>query len=162
VGYVTQDPAVYGDLTVRENLTYFARLLGVGSDRIERVLDDVQLAAVGHRTVDDLSGGQRARVSLAISLLNEPPLLVLDEPTVGLDPVLRRELWDRFASLAAGGRTLLVSSHVMDEATRCDWLVLLREGRLLATGTPTELLERTGVASIEEAFLTLVDDGGAR
>jgi ABC-2 type transport system ATP-binding protein len=157
VGYVTQDPSVYDDLTARENLAYFARLLGVGNGRVGDVIDRVRLTDVADRRVADLSGGQRARVSLAISLVNSPPLLVLDEPTVGLDPVLRRELWEQFAWLAAAGSTLLVSSHVMDEANRCDWLVLLRGGRLLADGAPADLLARTRTTTIEEAFLALID-----
>jgi ABC-2 type transport system ATP-binding protein len=159
VGYVTQDPAVYGDLTARENLTYFGRLLGVGNDRIEELIASVHLGDVAAQRVDDLSGGQRARVSLAVALLNQPPLLVLDEPTVGLDPVLRNELWSEFADLAATGRALLVSSHVMDEANRCDRLVLLRDGRVLAQGAPAELLERTGTDNVEAAFLSLVASG---
>lgn len=160
VGYVTQDPSVYDDLTARENLTYFARLLGVGSERVEEVIASVRLGDVAEQRVDDLSGGQRARVSLAVALLNSPPLLVLDEPTVGLDPVLRRDLWSQFSDLASAGHSLLVSSHVMDEATRCDWLVLLRGGRLLADGTPRELLERTGTSTVEDAFLAFVDGVG--
>ena len=159
VGYVTQDPAVYGDLTVIENLAYFARLLGVGRDRADLTLAQVHLDDVAHQRVDDVSGGQRARVSLAISLLNEPPLLVLDEPTVGLDPVLRQELWAQFAELAGAGTTLLVSSHVMDEATRCDSLVLLRAGRILAEGSPSDLLARTATTNVEDAFLSLVAEG---
>lgn len=156
VGYVTQDPAVYGDLTVVENLAYFARLLGTGDGRAEELLESIRLGDVAHQLVDDLSGGQRARVSLAVALLNEPPLLVLDEPTVGLDPVLRNELWGQFADLAATGRALLVSSHVMDEANRCDRLVLLRNGRILAQGSPAELLEQTRTDDVEAAFLSLV------
>lgn len=156
IGYMTQDPSVYGDLTITENLAYFARLLGAGRDAVQRVIDTVRLAPYAAQRVDDLSGGQRARVSLAIALLDEPELLVLDEPTVGLDPVLRLELWEQFAALARDGATLLVSSHVMDEANRCDWLVLLRDGRLLASGSPAELLARTGTATVEDAFLALV------
>jgi ABC-2 type transport system ATP-binding protein len=122
------------------------------------VLADVHLDEFQNQRVNDLSGGQRARVSLAIALLNEPALLVLDEPTVGLDPVLRHELWEQFADIAAAGSTLLVSSHVMDEATRCDSLILLRDGKVLATGSPDDLLERTGTDSVEQAFLSLVAD----
>jgi ABC-2 type transport system ATP-binding protein len=158
VGYVTQQPSIYDDLTARENLTYFARLLGCRHERVGKMLGIVRLDDVADHRVEDLSGGQRARVSLAIALLNDAPLLVLDEPTVGLDPVLRRELWDRFAELAAGGRTLLVSSHVMDEAERCDWLLLLRDGEVLASGTPDELRARTGTTTIEAAFLALVGE----
>lgn len=159
VGYLTQDPSVYDELSIRENLVYFGRLLGVLSSRIDSVLQSVHLTDYQHQRVDDLSGGQRARVSLAIALLNEPPLLVLDEPTVGLDPVLRHELWAQFAELAAHGATLLVSSHVMDEADRCDWLILLRDGRVLADGSPGDLRRRTGATTVEEAFLLLVSDG---
>ncbi len=159
VGYMTQDPAVYGDLTAIENLAYFARLLGTGDGRIDELIASTRIGDVAHQRVDDLSGGQRTRVSLAVALLNEPPLLVLDEPTVGLDPVLRNELWDQFADLATTGRSLLVSSHVMDEANRCDRLVLLRNGRVLAHGSPAELLERTQTDDVEAAFLSLVAGG---
>jgi ABC-2 type transport system ATP-binding protein len=158
VGYVTQAPSVYADLTVRENLTYFARIVGVGRDRVDAVIDRVGLA--GHEQVAGaLSGGQVARLSLATALLHEPELLVLDEPTVGLDPVLRRDLWTFFNELAAGGTTLLVSSHVMDEAERCDRLVLLREGTVLAVETPDALRARTGASVLDEAFLRLVEGG---
>jgi ABC-2 type transport system ATP-binding protein len=157
VGYVTQAPSVYGDLTVRENLGYFGRILRVGSERIEEVLDEVDLRPQAGRRVDSLSGGQRARVSLATALLDRPELLVLDEPTVGLDPVLRRDLWRLFHLLAEAGSTLLVSSHVMDEAQRCDSLLLLRDGRLLAALTPDELRARTGKQDLEEAFLALAE-----
>ncbi len=157
VGYMTQAPSVYGDLTVRENLRFFARVLGCGDEAVVRALDDVALNQHGNRVVNRLSGGQRARVSLATALLGGPDLLVLDEPTVGLDPVLRRDLWELFHRLAARGTTLLVSSHVMDEANRCDALLLLREGRLLAQATPDELRTRTGAADLDEAFLRLVE-----
>ena len=136
VGYVTQAPSVYGDLTVSENLTYFARVLGVSRERVGAIVERVELADMAGRLVGRLSGGQRARVSLATALLNDPDVLVLDEPTVGLDPVLRRDLWDFFHELAEGGTTLLVSSHVMDEAARCDRLLLLRDGTILADLTP--------------------------
>lgn len=162
VGYMSQDLAVYGDLTVAENLAYFARLLGVGADRVGELIRSTRLGDVTHRVVDDLSGGQRARVSLAVARLGEPSLLVLDEPTVGLDPVLRNELWRQFADLAATGSTLLVSSHVMDEAKHCDRLVLLRDGRILAQGSPSDLLRRTRTADVEAAFLSLIEDGGSR
>jgi len=164
VGYVTQAPSVYSDLTARENLDYFARLLDAPSERVDEVLGDVGLDDVGDREVSRLSGGQRARVSLATALLNRPQVLVLDEPTVGLDPVLRRSLWDLFHRLSSDGATLLVSSHVMDEAARCDELVLMRDGEMLASGAPDELLERTGTSEIEDAFLALVEahsPGGA-
>jgi ABC-2 type transport system ATP-binding protein len=157
VGYVTQAPSVYGDLTVRENLAYFGRILGVGGERIEEVVDQVDLRAQAGQRVDRLSGGQRSRVSLATALLNRPEVLVLDEPTVGLDPVLRRDLWALFHSLAEAGSTLLVSSHVMDEADRCDSLLLLREGELLASLTPDGLRARTGEHDLEAAFLLLAE-----
>jgi ABC-2 type transport system ATP-binding protein len=157
VGYVTQSPAVYGDLTVRRNLVYFAAVAGAPVSRVDAVLDDVALADAGDQRVDTLSGGQRARVSLATALLGEPELLVLDEPTVGLDPVLRRDLWQLFHRLAADGRTLLVSSHVMDEASRCDRLLLLRDGRLVADDALEDLLERTGTDDVEHAFLALAE-----
>ncbi len=157
VGYVTQSPAVYGDLTVRRNLAYFAEVVGVPSSRCREVLADVDLTSAADQRVDTLSGGQRARVSLATALLGEPELLVLDEPTVGLDPVLRRDLWGLFRRLADGGAALLVSSHVMDEASRCDRLLLLREGRLVADDTLGALLERTGAATLEDAFLALAE-----
>jgi len=157
VGYVTQAPAVYSDLTVRENVTYFARLVSVGRGRVDEVLQRVGLSAEADQVVGSLSGGQTARVSLATALLHRPELLVLDEPTVGLDPVLRRELWDFFHELTEARTTILVSSHVMDEAARCDELVLLREGRVLATATPGELRERTGAADLDQAFLRLIE-----
>ncbi|WP_298455658.1 ABC transporter ATP-binding protein [uncultured Cellulomonas sp.] len=161
IGYMAQSPSVYPDLTVRENLGYFAALLGVGAEEVERVLAAVDLTRLGGRRVGVLSGGERSRVSLAVALLGSPDLLVLDEPTVGLDPVLRRDLWGLFARLAGAGSTLLVSSHVMEEAERCDRLLLLREGRLLADATLPDLLARTGAPDAERAFLTLVE-GGAR
>jgi ABC-2 type transport system ATP-binding protein len=157
VGYVTQAPSVYGDLTVGENLAFFARVLGVARRRIEEVIEEVRLGDQVAQVVDTLSGGQRSRVSLATALLGEPELLVLDEPTVGLDPVLRRDLWDLFHALAGAGATLLVSSHVMDEARRCDGLLLLENGELIASETPAALLARTGTQDLEEAFLRVVE-----
>jgi ABC-2 type transport system ATP-binding protein len=159
VGYVTQAPALYGDLSVRENLRYFGRILNVGEGRVERVLETVHLQELGDRQVGGLSGGQRARASLGTALLGDPEVLVLDEPTVGLDPVLRVDLWQTFAELAAAGVTLLVSSHVMDEAIHCDHLLLMREGDILAAASPGELLERTGASDLEQAFLRLIEAG---
>jgi ABC-2 type transport system ATP-binding protein len=156
VGYVTQAPSVYADLTVRENARYFAALYGRGAAAADAALADVGLRDAAGQLVADLSGGQRGRVSLACALVGEPELLVLDEPTVGLDPVLRVELWDRFAALAAAGTTLVVSSHVMDEAGRCDRLLLLREGELLSDSTPAQLRAESGTDDLEEAFLRLV------
>jgi ABC-2 type transport system ATP-binding protein len=157
VGYVTQSPSVYGDLTVRENLRYFASVLDAPAARVDEVLATVDLEEAGRHLTSTLSGGQLARVSLATALVNAPDVLVLDEPTVGLDPVLRRDLWEMFRRLAGGGTTLLVSSHVMDEAARCHDLLLLRDGRLLAALTPAELRERTGEQDLETAFLRLAE-----
>ncbi|MEV0791785.1 ABC transporter ATP-binding protein [Kribbella sp. NPDC050459] len=163
IGYVTQEPSVYGDLTVTENLRFFAAVLGVASGDVERVIEAVDLADRADVRVDRLSGGEQSRASLAAALLGDPELLVLDEPTVGLDPVLRRDLWALFHRLADGGATLLVSSHVMDEASRCDRLLLMREGELLADDTPQALLASAGAGEMEQAFLTLIDrKAGAR
>ena len=156
VGYVTQAPSVYADLTVRENARYFAALYGRGAREADAAVADVGLADAAHQLVGSLSGGQRGRASLACALVGEPEVLVLDEPTVGLDPVLRVELWERFAALAAAGATLLVSSHVMDEAARCDRLLLLRDGALLADTTPARLRADGRSDDLEQAFLTLV------
>ena len=158
VGYVTQAPSVYSDLSVRENLEYFAGVAGADPARVEQAIADVHLGDYADRVVRNLSGGQRARVSLGSALLDEPELLVLDEPTVGLDPVLRVELWDLFESLARAGTTLLVSSHVMDEAVHCDRLLLMRDGGIFASATPGELLERTGAEDLEQAFLKLIQE----
>jgi ABC-2 type transport system ATP-binding protein len=159
VGYVTQAPAVYDDLTVRENLAYFARIAGVGSERVDAVIDRVGLGDQRDQVAATGSGGERARLSLATALLHEPEVLVLDEPTVGLDPVLRRDLWDFFHELAGSGSTLLVSSHVMDEADRCEQLILIRDGRLVAVETPERLRERTGETDLDAAFLQLIEEG---
>jgi ABC-2 type transport system ATP-binding protein len=159
VGYVTQSPSVYPDLTARENVRYFASLYGQPAAAADAALADVGLADAAGQLVADLSGGEQGRASLACALVGAPELLVLDEPTVGLDPVLRVELWARFHALAAAGTTLVVSSHVMDEAGRCDRLLLMREGRLLSDSTPQELRARTGTEDLEQAFLTLVRTG---
>jgi ABC-2 type transport system ATP-binding protein len=158
VGYVTQAPSVYADLTIHENLRYFARVLSAPAERVDEVLAAVDLARSGSRLVGTLSGGQRSRVSLAAALLGRPELLVLDEPTVGLDPVLRRDLWGLFHRLADDGATLLISSHVMDEAARCDRLLLMREGELIAQTTPDELRASTGERDMEAAFLRLIEE----
>ena len=157
VGYVTQSPSVYTDLSVHENLRYFARVLGVGRGRIDAAIEIVDLGGHVDQVVGTLSGGERNRVSLATALLGEPELLVLDEPTVGLDPVLRRDLWTTFRRLADEGTTILVSSHVMDEAERTDDLILMRDGRLVASAPPRDLLIRTGADDLESAFLTLAE-----
>ena len=157
VAYVTQAPSVYGDLTVRENLDYFARVLDAPSERIDETIAAVGLEPQQSLLNRNLSGGERSRASLAVALLGEPDVLVLDEPTVGLDPVLRRDLWAQFRSLAAQGKTLLVSTHVMDEADRCDELVLLRDGQIVATGSPAALREQTETDDLEAAFLALAE-----
>ncbi|RPK94712.1 MULTISPECIES: ABC transporter ATP-binding protein [Streptomyces] len=165
IGYVTQAPSVYTDLTVRQNLDYFAAVLHPGRahraarrDAVTRAIGDVDLTSHADALAGALSGGQRSRVLLAVALLGTPALLVLDEPTVGLDPVLRRDLWDLFHRLAADrGTTLLISSHVMDEAERCHRLLLMRDGRILADDTPDALRRRTGTETVEDAFLQLVE-----
>ena len=159
IGYVTQAAAVYPDLSVRDNVSYFAQLTKA-HDRVTDTIGQVGLAAHERQAVSTLSGGEASRASLACALVGDPDVLILDEPTVGLDPVTREDLWDHFHGLASAGRTLMVSSHVMDEASRCDVLVLMRQGRVLAQLTPTELLERTGASSPDEAFLRLVRRGG--
>ncbi|MDQ0892918.1 ABC transporter ATP-binding protein [Agromyces ramosus] len=159
VGYVTQQASVYDDLTVRQNLAYFRRILGAPASDVDRVIERTDLGSVAARLAGSLSGGQRSRVSLAAALLGTPEVLVLDEPTVGLDPVLRVELWGLFRSLADDGTTLLVSSHVMDEAKRCDRLLLMRDGALLADDTVRGVLEVTGTDDVEQAFLRLIERG---
>ncbi|WP_018216331.1 ABC transporter ATP-binding protein [Salinispora vitiensis] len=161
VGYLTQTPSVYADLTVRENARYFAALQGRGAAQADQAVADVGLRAAAGQLVATLSGGQRSRAALACTLVGDPELLVLDEPTVGQDPVLRAELWARFHALAAAGTTLLISSHVMDEAARCDRLLLIREGRLIANDTPAAVRAATGVHDLEEAFLRMIQAGEA-
>jgi len=158
IGYATQHPAIYADLTVTEALRYFASILGAAKSDVDRVVHEVDLEGEAHSLVGNLSGGQLNRANLAVALLGTPELLVLDEPTVGLDPVLRDSLWVLFRELADRGTTLLVSSHVMEEAARCDELLLMREGHILAAGTPAALRERTGAADLEQAFLRLIRD----
>jgi ABC-2 type transport system ATP-binding protein len=153
LGYMTQAPSVYEDLTVAENLGYFAKVRG---GRVGDVIERVGLRPQAHQLVRDLSGGQRARASLAAALVASPRLLLLDEPTVGLDPLLRRELWDLFRELADEGAALLVSSHVLDEARHCDELILLRDGTIVAQLTPAELTDRTGTEDMDEAFMRLI------
>ena len=157
VGYMTQSAALYADLSIDENLDFFARLQGVdeADERIEDVLRTVELLDRRRAVVSTLSGGMRTRLSLAAALLHRPELLLLDEPTVGVDPVLRAEFWAHFRALAKSGVTILVSSHVMDEASRCDRLGLIRDGRVLAEGTANELVRRAGTSDLESAFLAL-------
>ena len=161
IGYVTQAASVYDDLTVRENLVFFAEVLGTGRSAVADVIETVDLGSHADQVVGRLSGGQRSRASLAVALLGTPDLLVLDEPTVGLDPVLRRDLWALFHRLADDGAAVFVSSHVMDEADRCDRLLLMREGRIIADDTPARIREQTGTHDIESAFLALVEDDAA-
>lgn len=166
VGYVTQSPSVYPDLTVEANVRYFGAMHRKGKADVAEAIAAVGLVAQARQKTADLSGGQLSRVSLACALVARPSLLVLDEPTVGLDPVLRADLWDRFRSMADAGTTLLVSSHVMEEASHCQDLLLLREGRLLAQLTPGELARRGRSPDLEQAFLTIIrehvgDDGGS-
>lgn len=156
IGYVTQSPSVYGDLTVEQNLRYFATVAEASRSDVDAVIKTVQLEAQRKQVVETLSGGQRARVSLAVALLGDPELLVLDEPTVGLDPVLREELWGLFAELARNGKTLLISSHVMDEAERCEQLLLMRDGVLIWQDTRTALLKKTKTNTVGAAFIEAV------
>ena len=159
IGYATQAPAVYADLTVADNLRYFASVLGAPPDDVDRVTKELGLSAQRNQRAGQLSQGQLSRASLAVALLGEPQILILDEPTVGLDPVLREELWALFYRLAAARDvTLLVSSHVMDEAERCQQLILMRDGAILAHESPETLRFRTGAPNLEQAFLRLVND----
>jgi ABC-2 type transport system ATP-binding protein len=156
IGYMTQAPSVYGDLTVGENLRFFARVLGVADERIDTAIEAVPVPDRAGQLARDLSGGERTRLSLAAVLLARPELLVLDEPTVGLDPLLRVELWRLFGELAEQGATLLISSHSLEEARHCDELLLLREGRILVSDTPDGLLRRTGQDNLEDAFVAMI------
>jgi ABC-2 type transport system ATP-binding protein len=159
VGYSTQFPAIYEDLTVTENLRYFAAVLGAPSSDVDRVVAEVSLGAHSQTIASQLSGGQFTRASLAVALLGTPELLVLDEPTVGLDPVTREELWDLFRSLRVDRRvTLLITSHVMEEAARCETLLLMRDGRILMQSTPDGLRHSAGTTNLDEAFLRVIRD----
>ena len=158
VGYMAQALSTYTDLTVRENLRYFGAIVGAPATDVERVMEEVDLGGRAHVLVSRLSGGEQARVSLATALIGSPRLLVLDEPTVGLDPLLRRQLWSLFTRLARQGTALVVSSHVMDEAARCGRLLLMRDGRLLADDTPAGILARTGAQDYESAFVALIEE----
>ena len=162
VGYMTQTAALYPELSVEENLAFFAALRSLRDARaaIDETLRVVDLADRRRSQVGTLSGGLRQRVSLAVALLGAPPLLLLDEPTVGVDPALRREFWQHFRRLAQNGTAILVSSHVMDEAERCDRLALIRAGRLVIAGTAAEIRARAGSTQLEDAFLTLSEPDG--
>ena len=157
IGYLTQNASIYPDLTCQENLKYFAKILGTSEISVDEIIELVDLGKNRKQLASSLSGGERARLALATALLGNPELLILDEPTVGLDPVLRVELWALFHRLAEQGKTLLISSHAMDEADRCDSLLLLREGELLAQGTPAELKEQTRKSAMEDVFISLVE-----
>jgi len=157
VGYMTQARGLYDDLSTRENVSYFARILDAPAGRVGETLAAVQLEPLADQVVRTLSGGEQARASLATALVGHPAVLVLDEPTVGLDPQLRRHLWDTFHELAGAGAALLISSHVMDEAGYCDELLLMREGGILARGTPDELREAAHTPDLSEAFLRLTE-----
>ncbi len=161
IGYQTQAASVYDDLSVAENLRFFAKVLGVGKEEVARSMEAVDLGDHADQVVGNLSGGQRSRASLAVALLKQPDLLVLDEPTVGLDPVLREDLWALFHRIARAGSAVLVSSHVMDEAERCDRLLLMRDGVFIADGTPAEIKEKAGVDDVEQAFLRIVKGAAA-
>lgn len=156
VGYVTQSPSIYLDLSVVENVRYFARLHDADASTVEDTLESAGLTGVRGQLAGDLSGGQLSRTSLACALVGGPELLVLDEPTVGQDPVLREELWDWFRRLVADGSTLLISSHVMDEASRCDQLLLIREGTVIAHDTPDAIRAAAGTEDMDAAFLQLI------
>lgn len=160
-GYMTQAVSVYQDLTVGENLNYFAALVAAPRAQVNEIIDRVSLEECKNQLVSSLSGGQRARVSLAAALLGRPKLLVLDEPTVGLDPVLRQELWAQFRELAAGGTTLVISSHVMEEAEHCHYLLLMREGSVIASGSPRQIMKSVSAQTMEQAFLLIVRERSA-
>jgi ABC-2 type transport system ATP-binding protein len=163
IGYLTQAPSVYADLTVRENARYFASLYkGIGAAEADAIVRNVGLESAATQLVGDLSGGQKARASLACALVSGPEVLILDEPTVGQDPVLRDDLWHQFRQMAADGTTVLVSSHVMDEAGRCDRLLLIREGRIIADDSPDAVRASAGTTDLDAAFLHLIRAGEAR
>ena len=159
VGYMPQDEALYDDITAEENLRFFGAMVGLSgahlSDRMTELLQFAKLEDDRKKLVTHYSGGMKRRLSLAIAMLHEPELLVLDEPTVGLDPAHRRVIWDEFDRLAAEGTTILVTTHIMDEAARCHRIVMLQNGRIIAQGSPTDILTQTGTADLESAFLAL-------
>jgi ABC-2 type transport system ATP-binding protein len=161
VGYVTQAPSIYSDLSVESNVRYFGAMHGRNRIDARRAIDAVDLGEQARQKAVDLSGGELSRASLACALVSEPKLLVLDEPTVGLDPVLRADLWQRFRSMAEAGTTLLISSHVMEEASHCSSLLLLRGGGLLGWLTPEELSRQGRSADLEQAFLHIIQQAEA-
>jgi len=161
MGYMPQERAVYDDLTVRENVAFFARLYGVrDSGAVDRALDIVDLGDRADARIDELSGGMIRRTSLACAVVHDPDVLVLDEPTVGLDPQLRASMWDEFRQRRDDGTLVLVSTHYLGEADNCDRVCFLRDGRVLALDTPERFLERTGTEEMEAAFLALLERTG--
>ena len=162
VAYTSQAVSIYTDASLWANVTYFSRLLGAGGDSARQAIERVQLKGFERRRIDQLSGGQASRASLACALVGQPQVLILDEPTVGLDPLTRQALWELFRDLAGQGTTLLVSSHVMDEAFRCDQVLLMRQGRILATTTAKDLLASTGADTVDAAFLAVIADSESR
>jgi ABC-2 type transport system ATP-binding protein len=160
ISYMTQERSIYNDLSVKENLRYFATMFGYAGKEfsLDNILDLVKLQPQANQVVASLSGGQKQRVSLAIALIGQPALMVLDEPTVGLDPLLREQLWQLFYNLRQQGTTLIISSHVMEEAERCDDLLLIREGHVIAHDAPAALRSQTQASSVEQAFLKLVEE----
>ncbi|WP_377888552.1 ABC transporter ATP-binding protein [Alkalihalobacillus sp. R86527] len=158
IGYMAQADALYHELTAKENLAFFASINGVKrskrADRIRQVMKLVDLENELDKRVETFSGGMKRRLSLAIALLHEPEILVLDEPTVGIDPALRNKIWETFETLRESGVLIVVTTHVMDEAERCSRLGMVRDGQLIANGTPDELKKETGASTIEQAFLS--------
>ena len=165
IGYMTQSAALYDDLSVRENLAFFGTVYGMdtraAAARGDELLELLRLTEKVDRPVHELSGGQRQLANLACSMVHDPTLLLLDEPTVGIDPELRQHLWTRFTALRQGGTTILVTTHVMDEADRCDRIAFVADGRVLDVGTAAELRTRAGATSVEDAFLRLRGGEGA-
>lgn len=157
IGYMAQSDAMYAELTAKENLEFFGALFGLRGQKMKQRIDEVMALVdlTDHlkQPVGAYSGGMKRRLSLAIALMHEPEVLILDEPTVGIDPVLRKSIWDEFESLSRQGTTILVTTHVMDEADKCHRLGMVRDGRLIAVGTPEALKRETGSVTIEEAFL---------
>ncbi|RUT27767.1 ABC transporter ATP-binding protein [Paenibacillus zeisoli] len=157
IGYMAQSDALYTELSAKENLEFFGALYGLkGASLRKRIMEVAEIVALEKhldKRVDQYSGGMKRRLSLAAALLHQPPILVLDEPTVGIDPLLRQAIWKELKLLNEQGTTILLTTHVMDEAEKCDRLGMIREGRLLAVDTPGELISKTGTDSIEEAFV---------
>lgn len=159
IGYMSQSDALYQELTAEENLDFFAALFGISAqkrvERIKEVASVVNLQDHLKKSIQNYSGGMKRRLSLAAALLHEPDLLILDEPTVGIDPVLRQQIWNQFNILKNQGKTIIVTTHVMDEAEKCDRVGLLRDGKIIAEGTPEEIIKKAEVTRLEEAFLVL-------